>query len=55
MLTGNHYLLDAVAGFAVAAAGLAFAVLMQRWGYAVLGRALGVDSLAPLGDLRVSS
>ena len=55
VLTGNHYLLDAVAGFAVAAAGLAFAVLMQRWGYAVLGRALGVDSLAPLGDLRVSS
>lgn len=36
VFTGNHYLLDGVAGLGVAAAGLAFALVMERWGYAVL-------------------
>ena len=31
VLTGNHFLIDAVAGMAVAAVGLAAALLWQRW------------------------
>src|SRR5919106_4442785 len=38
VVTGNHFFLDAAGGLAAAAAGLAFAVFMQRRGY-VLARA----------------
>jgi membrane-associated phospholipid phosphatase len=43
IFTGNHYILDGVGGLLVAAAGLLFAIAMQRWGYANLGRLLGID------------
>lgn len=43
VFTGNHYFLDGFAGIAVAMAGLAFAFLMQRWGYAALRRRLKVE------------
>jgi hypothetical protein len=35
VLTGNHFWIDGVGGFVAAALGLAFALVMQRWGYAV--------------------
>jgi membrane-associated phospholipid phosphatase len=36
VFTGNHYFLDGAAGVAVAAAGVLFAIAMQRWGYPVM-------------------
>ena len=41
VFTGNHYFFDAAAGLGVAAAGLTFAMAMQRWGYGALRRTLG--------------
>ncbi len=41
VFTGNHYLLDGVGGLLAASCGLAFAVAMQRWGYAALRRVVG--------------
>jgi membrane-associated phospholipid phosphatase len=38
ILTGNHYILDAVGGLVVAAGGLLLAIAMRRWGYPALGR-----------------
>jgi hypothetical protein len=38
VFTGNHYFLDAAGGVMAAALGLAFAVVMQRWGYGVARR-----------------
>jgi membrane-associated phospholipid phosphatase len=38
MVTGNHYLIDGFGGLAVAAAGLAFATFMDRYGYEALRR-----------------
>jgi hypothetical protein len=42
VFTGNHYFLDAAGGVLAAALGLAFAIAMQRWGYAMLRRWLGM-------------
>jgi hypothetical protein len=36
VFTGNHYFLDGAGGLVVAAAGVAFALAMQRWGYRAL-------------------
>ena len=44
VFTGNHFIIDGFGGLAAAALGLAFATFMQRHGYAVLGRWLGVAS-----------
>jgi membrane-associated phospholipid phosphatase len=41
VFTGNHYFLDGAGGLAAAALGLAYAMTMQRWGYATLRRRLG--------------
>lgn len=41
VVTGNHYLLDAVGGLVAAGGGLAFTVLMQRLGYAWLRSRVG--------------
>lgn len=38
VVTGNHYLLDAAGGLVVVVLGLAFAVVMQRWGYGSIRR-----------------
>ncbi|HEY7269175.1 MAG TPA: phosphatase PAP2 family protein [Dehalococcoidia bacterium] len=38
IFTGNHYFLDGAAGLAVATAGLALALSMQRWGYPAISR-----------------
>jgi membrane-associated phospholipid phosphatase len=43
VFTGNHYFLDGAGGLAAAAAGLAFAVFMQRRGYELARTALGVQ------------
>jgi hypothetical protein len=40
--TANHYIFDAPVGVAVAMLGLSGALVMQRWGYAALGRLLGL-------------
>jgi hypothetical protein len=40
--TGNHYIFDAPVGVAVALLGLSGALVMQCWGYAALGRLLGL-------------
>ena len=40
--TGNHFIFDAPVGVVVALAGLGLALIMQRWGYAALGRLLGI-------------
>jgi len=40
--TGNHFIFDAPVGVMVALAGLSLALIMQRWGYAALGRLLGI-------------
>ena len=42
VFTGNHYFLDGAGGIVVAAMGLAAAVLMQRWGYSLVGGWLGL-------------
>jgi hypothetical protein len=42
VFTGNHFFLDAAGGLAAAAFGLAFAVLMQRKGYALARAWMGV-------------
>jgi membrane-associated phospholipid phosphatase len=42
VFTGNHYFLDGAGGLVAAAAGLAFAVFMQRRGYELARKALGV-------------
>ena len=42
IFTGNHYFLDGAAGVAVALAGLGGALTMQRWGYGLLRRRLGI-------------
>ncbi len=47
VVTGNHFVVDGVAGVGVAAAGVLFAVAMQRWGYPRLRRALGVGMARP--------
>lgn len=44
VLTGNHFVIDGFGGLAAAAIGLAFATFMQRRGYALVGRWLGVAS-----------
>jgi hypothetical protein len=41
--TGNHFIFDAQVGVIVALAGLGLALAMQRWGYAALGRLLGIQ------------
>ena len=41
VFTGNHYFVDAAGGLVAAAGGLVFAIAMQRWGYAALGRFIG--------------
>jgi hypothetical protein len=43
VFTGNHFFLDAAGGLAAAAAGLAFAVFMQRTGYALARAWLGLE------------
>jgi hypothetical protein len=43
VFSGNHYFLDGVAGVAVAAVGLAFAIAMRRWGYEALRRHCGLE------------
>jgi PAP2 superfamily len=43
VVTGNHFFLDAVGGLAAAAAGLAFAVFMQRRGYALVRAWMGIE------------
>jgi hypothetical protein len=40
--TGNHFIFDAPVGVMVALVGLGLALIMQRWGYAALGRLLGI-------------
>jgi hypothetical protein len=42
VFTGNHYFLDWAGGVAVAVAGIAFAALMQRRGYELVRRRLGI-------------
>jgi hypothetical protein len=42
VVTGNHYILDGCGGIVAASLGLVYATAMQRWGYAALGRRLGV-------------
>jgi hypothetical protein len=42
VLTGNHYFLDWAGGVTVAVAGIAFAGLMQRRGYELVRRLLGI-------------
>ncbi len=44
VFTGNHYFIDGIGGLGAAAGGLAFAALMQRWGYAAVGRWLALGS-----------
>jgi hypothetical protein len=41
--TGNHYILDAPIGIAVALLGLSLAIALQKWGYTALGRFLGLS------------
>ena len=43
IVTGNHYFLDGAGGLVTAAGGLMFAVFMQRHGYALARRWLGVE------------
>jgi hypothetical protein len=43
IFTGNHYILDGVAGVLVAGVGLAGAFTLQRWGYVGARRLLGLD------------
>jgi hypothetical protein len=43
ILTGNHFILDGVAGLVAAALGVLYALMMQRWGYARLSRLLGLS------------
>lgn len=38
VFTANHYILDAFAGLIVALAGIALALVLQRWGYPALRR-----------------
>jgi hypothetical protein len=42
VFTANHYIFDAPVGIAVALMGLAVALVLQRWGYAAVGRLLGL-------------
>ena len=42
IMTGNHYIFDAQIGVVVSLVGLGLALAMQRWGYAALGRLLGI-------------
>lgn len=41
VFTANHYVLDALAGLAVAVLGLLVAMALQRWGYAGVRRLVG--------------
>ena len=47
VFTGNHYFLDGVGGLLVALVGLAYAVLMQRWGYRRLRALLAATGAGP--------
>jgi hypothetical protein len=43
VFTANHYIFDAPVGIGVALMGLAAALFLQKWGYAALGKLLGIE------------
>jgi len=46
VLTGNHFIFDAIIGLVVALMGLVIAIMLQRFGYAYLRRWLGREPAA---------
>ncbi len=42
VFTANHFIFDAPVGIGVALLGIAAALFLQKWGYAALGRLLGI-------------
>jgi hypothetical protein len=50
--TGNHYIIDGFGGLAVAGCGLAYAAVMDRWGYAWLRQRLLESRVAALSSRR---